>query len=82
MAKSARLTRMVLPNHECPYGLKAKALLEQAGYEIDERILRTRDEVDEYEAELGIDTTPQVFIDGKRIGGARELETFLTRQAA
>ena len=82
MAKTARLTRMVLPDHECPYGLRAKALLEEAGYGIDEHILRTREEVDEYLAEVGVSTTPQVFIDGKRIGGAAELERYLAQVAA
>ena len=81
MAKTARLTRMVLPDHECPYGVKAKAMLEEAGYEIDELILRTREEVDEYEAELGVSTTPQIFIDDKRIGGSRDLERFLEQNA-
>lgn len=82
MAKIAKLTRMVLPNHECPYGVQAKQLLENAGYSVDEHILRTRDEVDEYLAELGVDTTPQVFIDDKWIGGSRDLERFLASSKA
>lgn len=82
MAKTARLTRMVLPDHECPYGLEAKALLEGAGFTIDEHLLRSRDEVEEYLAEVGVATTPQVYIDGKRIGGARDLERYLAQDAA
>ena len=31
-AKKAVLYRMVMPNHICPYGLKAKHLLKGAGY--------------------------------------------------
>lgn len=79
--KTARLTRMILPGHECPFGLKARTLLEEAGYEIEEHILRTRAEVDAYEAELDVGTTPQIFIDGKRIGGSRDLETYLAQHA-
>ena len=45
MARTATLTRMVLPDHECPYGVRAKAMLEQAGFTIDEHILSTRAEV-------------------------------------
>lgn len=81
MAKTAKLTRMVLPDHECPFGLRAKQLLEEAGFEVEEHILRTRDEVDAYEAELGVDTTPQIFIDGMHVGGHRELERYLAQRA-
>ena len=73
----AILYRMVLPDHECPYGLKAKALLEQAGFEIEEHVLTSREEVDAYMEKEGVATTPQVFIDGKRIGGSGSVEQFL-----
>jgi glutaredoxin len=68
---------MVLPEHVCRFGVRAKQLLEQAGYAVDDRQLRSREEVDKLEAELQVDTTPQVFIDGKRIGGCDELEAHL-----
>ena len=77
MAKVARLTRMILPDHECPFGLRARKLLEDAGYTVEEHVLKSRDEVDEYEAELGVSTTPQVFIEGMRVGGSHDLEKFL-----
>jgi glutaredoxin len=73
---------MVLPDHVCPFGVRAKEMLEHAGYTIDEHILQSRDEVDAYEREQGVETTPQVFIDGKRIGGADELERYLESAAA
>ncbi len=66
----AILYRMVLPDHTCPFGVRAKQLLQHAGYAVDDRILRSREEVDAFKAEHGVDTTPQVFIDGKRIGGS------------
>lgn len=77
MSQQAVLYRMILPDHTCPYGVHARELLEQAGYEVDDRILRSRDEVDAFEREQGVTTTPQVFIDGKRIGGSSELEAYL-----
>lgn len=77
MSRHAVLHRMVLPDHTCPYGVKAKELLEQHGYEVEDRVLRTREEVDALKAELGVATTPQIFIDGERIGGSSELERFL-----
>jgi len=79
-APTATLYRMVLPDHTCPFGVRAKALLEDAGFEVDDRILRSRDEVDALEAELGVDTTPQVFIDGERIGGCDDLQAWLERR--
>jgi len=75
--RSAVLYRMVLPDHTCPFGVRAKAMLEAHGFEIDDRILRTREEVDALEAELGVDTTPQIFIAGERIGGSDDLERWL-----
>ena len=81
MPKTAKLVRMVLPDHECPFGLRAKMMLEQAGFELEEHILRTREEVDAYEAEHGVQTTPQIFIDGEHIGGSADLERYLRQSA-
>lgn len=75
--RQAILYRMVLPDHVCPYGVRAKELLEAADFEIDDRVLGTRAEVDAFKAEQGVATTPQVFVDGERIGGSEDLERFL-----
>lgn len=79
-ARAAVLYRMVLPDHTCPYGVAAKEMLEKAGYTIEDNVLSSRDEVDAYKAKEGVDTTPQVFIDGKRIGGAEALTVWLAKQ--
>ena len=76
--QTATLYRMVLPDHVCPFGVKAKTMLEENGFEIEEHVLGSRDEVDAFQAEQGVSTTPQVFIDGERIGGADELERYLS----
>lgn len=75
--RKAVLYRMKLPDHECRYGLLAKRMLEDAGLPFDDRLLTSRQEVDAFEAEHGVDTTPQVFIDGERIGGSEELAAYL-----
>ena len=75
----ATLYRMVLPDHTCPFGVRAKQLLQSAGYEVDDHILRSREEVDAYEEKEGVETTPQVFIDGKRIGGSDAVEAYLAK---
>ncbi|BBB11708.1 glutaredoxin [Sphingopyxis sp. FD7] len=64
---------MVMPGHICPYGLKAKYLLERRGYRVDDRWLTTREETDAFKAAHGVQTTPQTFIDGERIGGYDDL---------
>jgi glutaredoxin len=71
------LVRMKLPDHECPYGLRAKSMLEEAGLEFEDRLLTSREEVDAFEEEQGVETTPQIFVDGERIGGSEELEAYL-----
>jgi glutaredoxin len=71
--RRAVLHRMVFDKHVCPYGLKAKDLLRRRGYAVDDRWLRTREETDAFKAEHGVKTTPQVFIDGVRIGGYDDL---------
>lgn len=67
--KTARLYRMVMEKHVCPYGLKAKWLLERKGYKVKDHYLTTRPETDAFKEKHGVKTTPQVFIDGERIGG-------------
>jgi glutaredoxin 3 len=79
--RTATLYRMKLPTHECPYGLRAKEMLEQAGFDIDEHLLTTREEVDAFQTEQGVSTTPQIFIDGERIGGSEDLERYLRAHA-
>ncbi len=80
--RTATLHRMVLPDHTCPYGVRAKAMLEKAGFEVDDQILKTREEVDAFQAEHDVGTTPQVFIDGTRIGGSEDLERYLAEEDA
>jgi glutaredoxin len=76
-AKKAAIHRMVMPHHTCPYGLKAKGLLERSGYEVEDHHLTTREQTDAFKARHGVATTPQVFIVGERIGGYDDLRRFL-----
>ena len=71
--RQATLYRMVLPDHTCPFGVRAKQLLQAEGWQVDDRILRTREEVDAFKAQHNVKTTPQTFIDGQRIGGYDDL---------
>ena len=75
--RTATIYRMVLPDHVCPFGVRAKRMLEEHGFAVDDCILASREEVDAFEQEQGVDTTPQVFMDGERIGGSDDLERYL-----
>lgn len=75
-AKTATLYRMVMKAHICPFGLKSKHLLEQQGFTVEDRWLTTREETDDFKALHQVETTPQTFIDGRRIGGYTELRSF------
>ena len=71
--KTAVLYRMVMPDHLCPYGQKALWLLRRKGYAVEDHLLTTRAETDAFKAEHGVPTTPQAFVDGRRIGGYDDL---------
>jgi glutaredoxin len=74
--KRAVLYRMVMPEHVCPFGLKARYLLKHNGYAVEDHWLTTRAEQDAFKAEHGVATTPQTFIDGERVGGFDDLRRF------
>lgn len=72
-SKQAAIHRMVMPDHICPFGLKALHLLRSRGFEVEDHWLRTRAETDAFKKEYGVETTPQIFIDDRRIGGHDDL---------
>lgn len=79
--KSAMLYRMVMDKHICPYGIKSKDLLEREGYAVEDHYLTTREETDAFKEKHAVKTTPQTFIDGKRIGGYDDLQIFFGKDA-
>ena len=81
-SKKAVIHRMVMEHHTCPYGIKAKDLLQRSGYEVEDHHLTTREQTDAFKAEHGVDTTPQVFIGEERIGGYDDLRRFLGKRVS
>ncbi|WP_245943858.1 glutaredoxin family protein [Acuticoccus kandeliae] len=71
--KTASLYRMVMDKHVCPYGLKAKALLERHGFTVDDHWLKTSEETKAFQRAEHVETTPQIYIDGERVGGYDDL---------
>ncbi len=72
-ATTATVYRMVMDEHICPWGLKTVHLLRSQGLEVDDRWLRTREETDAFKSQHGVGSTPQLFIEGERIGGYEDL---------
>jgi glutaredoxin len=81
-AKTATLYRMVMPDHTCPYGLKARDLLRRQGYAVEDHHLTTREATDAFKAAHGVATTPQTFIEGRRIGGYDDLRRYFGLKVA
>jgi glutaredoxin len=75
-ARRAELYRMIMPGHTCPHGLKALDLLRREGYTVEDHGLTSRAEIDAFKEQHGVKTTPQAFIDGRRIGGYDDLRAF------
>lgn len=73
MTKTAKLYRMVTDEHICPYGIKSKDLLERQGYKVEDHHLKNREETDAFKEKHNVETTPQTFIDDKRVGGHDDL---------
>tara|TARA_B110000467_G_C18224111_1_gene424782 strand:- start:11 stop:739 length:729 start_codon:yes stop_codon:yes gene_type:complete len=57
----------------CSHCVEAKALLEEQGLQYEELVLGEHTSITAMRAASGKDTTPQIFIDGKLIGGNDEL---------
>ena len=71
-------TAVVWSKNQCPYCDQAKALLKAKGIAFEEKKIGggyTKEEL--LEAVPGARTVPQIFLDGKLIGGFTELRTHL-----
>jgi glutaredoxin len=74
---NVQLYRMSTPEHECPWGLKAAALLNEKGIVFEDIRLTSREKTDAFKVQHNVATTPQVFIDAVRIGGYTDLAKYL-----
>ena len=77
MKKKADLYRPVTPDHLCPWGIKALDLLKRHGYEVNDHHLESATAIKQYKEENQVDETPQIIIEGERIGGYDELREHL-----
>ena len=69
----------ILTREGCPFCAKAKRLLTEAGYQYVEIPLHHTVRTKAVGAIAGAATVPQVFINGRLIGGSEELEGYLKK---
>jgi glutaredoxin-like protein len=72
----------VLTREGCSFCARAKAQLAEAGYDFVEIPLAHKIRTKAVGAIAGAQTVPQVFINGRRIGGSQELDAFLAARRA
>lgn len=65
--------RMELPEHSCPWGLKAIKLLNEQGILFQDHKLVDQESVETFKLQYNVATTPQIFNGESRIGGYTEL---------
>ncbi len=63
----------------CPHCDRAKALIDQRGWLYEEIALGHDVTMDSVHAVSGRTTVPQIYMDGEHIGGADDLEMWLSR---
>lgn len=75
--QNVALLRMDRPDHACPWGLKALRRLQEQQIPFEDHRLTTDAEVQAFKAQHQVATTPQIFSNGKRIGGYSDLAALL-----
>jgi len=68
----------IFTKHGCSHCVKTKALLAEKGLQYEEMILGEDTTITAMRAITQADTTPQIFIDGKLIGGNDELVKYFS----
>jgi glutaredoxin-like protein len=66
----------------CPFCVRAKGMLHDAGIDFDELVLNRDFGEMTLRAVAGESMVPQVFINGQHIGGSDRLEEYLSNRAA
>jgi glutaredoxin-like protein len=78
--ESKPLDVTVFTREGCPFCVRAKGMLRDADIEFEALVLNKDFSERSLRAVTGVSMVPQVFINGERIGGSDELETYLTER--
>ena len=73
---------MVFSREGCPFCVRAKGMLRDAGIQFEELVLNRDYTEATIRAVSGRTTVPQIFINGEHIGGSEELEAYLSKSKA
>ena len=79
--EGVRLYRMSTPEHDCPWGIKARDLLQAQGIPFEDHLLTTSAAVEAFKQAHRVTTTPQIFTRDERIGGYGDLAKRLGEKA-
>ncbi len=79
--RNVHVHRMSMPEHECPWGLKAIELLQTRGIDFEDHRLTSQEEVNAFKERYGVASTPQIFNAETRIGGYSDLAALLGEEA-
>lgn len=71
---------MMFSRKGCPFCARAKGMLHDAELEFDEIIVGDDVNLRALRAVAQTETVPQVYVDGQKIGGSEEVETWLKQQ--
>ncbi len=77
MKKNAEIYRLVTPDHFCPWGVKALDLLKRNGFAVTDHHLESSEASRQFKEKHEVDETPQIFIEGERLGGYDQLREYL-----
>ena len=72
----------VFSREGCPFCVRAKGMLRDAGIDFDELVLNRDFRESTIRAVSGTSSVPQIFIDGDLIGGSDQLEKYLAEDAS
>jgi glutaredoxin-like protein len=71
----------VFTREGCPFCVRAKGMLHDAGIAFEELVLNRDFSESTIRAISGESTVPQVFVNGVRVGGSEDLEIYLSKDA-
>lgn len=72
----------VYHKRDCAWADKAMRLLDKHDVPFEKHVFSSKEEEQAFKSEHGVRTTPQVFLDGERIGGYEELAERFDEEAA
>lgn len=73
MEQSSDFMNEIHRKPNCPYGKKAVQLLKRERIAFEDHIFSSKDVETDFKEKHGVRTTPQIFIEGKRVGGYSDL---------